>query len=946
MDKERWDRVGTLFSRAVSLGPEERHDFLDEACGDDKTLRQELESLLSAHGNVDEAFLDGLDADFVAGILDGEAAPEQIGPWRVEGEIGRGGMGVVYRARRDDGQFDQQVALKLIKRGMDSDRIQQRFLRERQILAAMDHPGIARLLDGGVTEEGRPWFALELVEGVTLTEYCEERRLGAEARLRLFAEACHAVEYAHRNLVVHRDLKPSNILVDPTGRVKLLDFGIAKLLSDEGSSSETRTEAEGRLMTPGYGAPELVLGGQITTATDVYSLGIILYELLAGKLPYEFKSRDVALQALALADSKPPKLSALAMAKAGGAAVRGLGRELDTIAGKAIQAEPDRRYVTAAALRDDIERYLAGEPVLACPDSLAYRLRKLVQRHRTGVVAAALVALSLVVGLGVALWQADIAAQERDLARKEAEQTQEVKDFIIDLFYSTDPRDRAGEELTAERLLDRGLERVRTGLEDRPDLRLELLTAIGEASRLLGDFEKAVEVFSEALSIEVGPGARDQLRLAAALNGLGETYANLKDNAKAEEQHRRALAIRFNTAGYDNLDTAQTYNNLAVALADQRKLPEAIEMYGHALRIQERVKGETDPTTMVTMSNLGVAHRLEGNYPEAEAILREVVERLTAAEGPDHPYLIWNMSHLASVSRRLGNYVEAERLRRRSLDLSRKIWGDSHPTTRDMMNNYAMIAHTLGNDAEAVELMRKNLAMNLEQYGGDHPYISLNHDNLGIMLLELGRIEEAIENFETAEALHEKVSPHHYQVLGQIKHARARLASGEPERARDLVDRALAREQEHESPSRDRLMRILTVSGSVYGALGRSKEAADYFQRALAIHQELGSSDHPKAGVAHFGLGKLHLAEGRFERAGEALERAAEIWSRSLPEGHWQRAELLVTQGEYWIKAGDPSEGRRLLDQGVAQLEGDRGPDHWRTRAAIRLRQTLEGGSG
>ncbi|MCG8458290.1 MAG: serine/threonine-protein kinase, partial [Holophagales bacterium] len=821
---------------------------------------------------------------------------------------------------------------------------------ERQILAGMDHPGIARLLDGGITSDGRPWFALEHIEGVPLTRWCDEEQLGLEARLKLFSEVCEAVEYAHRNLVVHRDIKPSNILVDRAGRVRLLDFGIATLLGDESVPNETRTAARGRFITPGYGAPELVLGGRITTATDVYSLGIIFYELLSGRLPYRFEPGapehgDVARQALVSADSEPPELSSLAIEAdpSGDPAEirRRLGRELDTIARKAIRSEAERRYASAEALRDDVERYLSGEPVLACPDSLPYRLGKLARRHRAAFVAAILVTLSLLSGLGAALWQAGIAARERDLARQEVARTEEVKDFIIDLFRSTDPRELRGEELTAQRLLDRGLERVRSGLDSRPVLRVELLTTIAEASKLIGDYERAEAVLVEALAIDVGPDPRHRLQVAAASNGLAEVYANLKRNAEAEAHHRRALAIRLEVDEPYSLDTAQSYNNLAVALADQGKLAEAITMYGHALHIQEVARGEGDPQTLVTLGNLGTAHRLLGHYREAEGMLRTAIERMSRHHGDDHPSLVWHQSQLASISRRLGDFGEAERLLRRSLDLAREIYGEPHPTTLHMMNNYAMIAHALGEDAEAAALMQKTLALNLEQYGPEHLFIPHKHDNLGMVLVELGQVDEAIRHFERAAELHARVSPPSYLASSNVKHARARLATGELDHARELVDRAMAFERERDPPRPDTLARALTMSASVYAALGHHPEATADFDEVLALHERLDSRGHPDAGTAHLGLAEIHLAGGRMTEAREALDRVANIWSESLPEDHWRRAERLVAEGAYWIRAGDRQQGRRLLDEGIARLATERGEGHWRTRAAIRRRAGL-----
>ncbi len=947
----RWQRISVVFSDAVEVAPDERARFLDGACGDDLELRREVESLLAAHTDAGDGFMHELVAEQVSALVeDGTGRPERIGPWRVLDEIGRGGMGVVYEARRDDGQFEQVAALKLIKRGMDSDQILERFLRERQILARMEHPGIARLLDGGVTQEGRPWFALERVEGLPLTEYCNRHRLSVEQRLKLFNDVCSAVAYAHRNLVIHRDLKPSNVLVDPEGRVKLLDFGIAKLLRDEEGSEETRTTADARLVTPGYGAPELLLGDSITTATDVYSLGVIFYELLSGALPYQPKRGDV-LNLAAQATSHPPRLSTLASraadpaARASDAAALVLGRrhlngDLDTIAAKAIQFLPDRRYLSAEALSDDVERYLRGEPVRAAPDSLAYRTAKFLRRNRSAVLAAALVLVSLVAGLSAALWQAGVAARERDVARAEAEQTEQVKNFVVDLFRASDPRDLSGAELTAKELLERGVERLRTGLGDPSDLKIELLAVIGQVSLSFGDHEGARALFEEALQLDVGPEPRDQLRLAAVLNGSGEAADYLGDAAAAEERHRRALALRLRYAGADRLETAQSYHNLGRALAIQRQLTEAIESYRRAIEIQRRSDAE-ELDVLKTLADLGDAHRLLGDYAEAERLIGQVVERMTRLGRADHPDMVPYLSALASVHRRLGGFREAERLLRSAFELSRELWGEPHPDTRIAMNDFAMIAHALGNSVEAAALMRKVLEYDLEQYGPDHSYIAIGRDNLAAVLRELGELDASRAQCRIAEAIHAEASSPRSLAISLTGQAWAHLAAGEVETAREVIDRALAIERAETPVIHERLATTVTASAEVRAALGQESEAMALYDEALELYGRVSGGSHHGLAQVHLGRGKLHLTLGDLREARADLERASAYWAANLPESHWWRAEALVALGEYTIREGDVEPGRRMMDRGIELLRRHRGEAHWRTRAAVARRDGL-----
>jgi non-specific serine/threonine protein kinase/serine/threonine-protein kinase len=420
---DRWKQVRGIFDRVADAAVEDREGLLSRECGGDAELAADVRSLL-ASSDAAGAFLEVPAAEQVALSDAGAeaAAPERIGPWRIVRELGQGGMGTVYLGERSQGGFRQSAAVKLVRRGMDSDFILRRFHMEREILAGLDHPHIARLLDGGSTEAGVPYFAMEYVDGRHLLEDCAARGLDVRARIALLLEVCDAVAYAHRHLVVHRDLKPSNILVTPEGSPKLLDFGLARLLQPDGGGPGERTETAFRLLTPDYASPEQVRGEVVTTSTDIYSLGVVLYRLTTGRSPYRTSgSSSAEAISRAVCDQEPGR--------------PGLAKDLDNIILKALRKEPERRYVSVDALAEDLRRYLAGHPVLARKDTLAYRAGKFVLRHKAGTVAASLGALTLAAAAGVAITQARVARAERAVAERHFNEVRELADSFLFEFH-------------------------------------------------------------------------------------------------------------------------------------------------------------------------------------------------------------------------------------------------------------------------------------------------------------------------------------------------------------------------------------------------------------------------------------------------------------------------------------------------------------------------------
>ncbi|MGA9422066.1 MAG: serine/threonine-protein kinase, partial [Rhodanobacteraceae bacterium] len=449
----RWARIGELFDELVELAPGERTRRIEAVARIDATLAEELRSLLSADDDATD-MLDGDARALLSGVViaDTDALPGdgRVGAWRLLSQIGQGGMGVVYLGERTDGAYEQRVAIKLLKRGMDTHAILRRFLQERRILARLNHPHIVSLLDGGMSADGRPFYVMEHVDGQAITDYAKQHKLDVRARVALLALVAEAVAYAHTQLVVHRDLKPSNVVVDVNGAPRVLDFGIAKLIEESGEQTRTRTGM--RVLSPAYAAPEQILGEPIGTATDVYALGLMLCELLVGELPqrrrvttFEQLARDVSTVVTERASALAARLSSAEVVALYGAEAdarrlaRSIGGDIDVIIATALKREPERRYATAAAFAEDLRRWLDGRPINARADSTTYRLAKFVRRHQVGVAASLLIALSLVAGLGAALYQTNAARQQAALAQRQAERAERVKAFLIAVFKQNDP---------------------------------------------------------------------------------------------------------------------------------------------------------------------------------------------------------------------------------------------------------------------------------------------------------------------------------------------------------------------------------------------------------------------------------------------------------------------------------------------------------------------------
>jgi serine/threonine-protein kinase len=742
---ERWNDIKTLLDEALEVPPEERDAFLATIAGSDAELVREVKALLALEtqlGSFIERPLMRLGANGGAA----ERAGERLGPYRLVREIGHGGMGTVYLAERADDEFDQRVAVKILKRGLDTDEVVRRFRTERQILAGLDHPNIARLLDGGSTGDGLPYLVMEHVEGRPIDVYCREEGLGLEERLDLFLAVCSAVELAHRNLVVHRDLKPTNILVTAGGVPKLLDFGIAKLL-DPQDAEGMMTVAGWRFLTPEYASPEQVSGAPVTTATDVYSLGVVLYQILADRRPYELAERSVAGLAQVLSAGDPPRPGAVAPAPR---AAR-LAGDLDNIVLKAMRREPERRYGTVEQLADDLRRHLRGMPVRAVPDTVGYRVGKFVRRHRWGVAAAAAF-VSLLLAFGA------VSLVLMQQARTEARRTEAVTDFMVDeVFALADPDEELGPEATVVDLVSRGRQRLQESLQEDPAIRASLLIALGKVAHKLGDLDSAEAMLQEALGLRVasdGAASLDVAEVKNELAGVNVSRRNADGMAAAERLTREALEIRQRHYSTSSPPVLELETNLAMILDRNGKTDEADALHEKLIPDWRHVGNREELATV--LNNHGSALHKRQQYLAAEPFLREAVGIRRDLYRRPNSRLAMSLNNHGSTLEQLGRLEEAEVLYEQALRISEELYPDGHPQTVNKLNSLANLRQKLGFPAEATPLLVEALAMSERLEAPDAYRVAILR-NLAATEIDLGKFESAERHARQALTL--KVSP-------------------------------------------------------------------------------------------------------------------------------------------------------------------------------------------
>jgi serine/threonine-protein kinase len=968
MTPERWERVEAIFHAALEIDPPEREMLIErESAGDDE-LAAQVASLLEAH---DGGGLVGAIPETAIGSV---PALEWIGPYRVLRTLGHGGMSTVYLAERTGEGFTQRVAVKLLRLGFADPRLGHRLLSERQILAQLEHTGIARLIDGGATPEGQPYFAMEYVEGRSLTDYCTQNRLTVSERLRLFLEVCAVVHFAHQQLVVHRDLKPSNIMVSDDGRAKLLDFGIAKLLDpSQGLDGATLTLP---CFTPVYASPEQIRGRQVGTPSDIYSLGVVLYEMLSGTLPFRMESASPAEMERIVCNTHPERPSVRVAQKR---VRRLLEGDLDTIVLKALAKEPARRYGSAEQLADDIRRHLHGLPVRARPDSITYRLGKFVRRHSTGVVAAALVAVSLVGGTLVAGWQARRATAQRDLAADEARKAALVTALMVDLFRLSDPTATLGNRVTARELLDRGVERIEREFGAQPDVQAQVFAEVAHVYANLGLLDRAEQLARRALEIRSDRHGPESLEASASLDQLGEMHAIQGYTDAAIEEYRRAVAIRsaalnqpdtllahiqselgfllraageheeaadmFTQAletqrqllGDQRPEVAMTLFGLAATFHDRGSFDEAERLFQNALADYDAASGRPHPMAATALLNVGMIRRLREQYRAGEPLLRSAVSMRSALYRADHPDVIEATAQWGIGLMELGRYGEAEPVLRDGLERADRSLGVDHPFSSTLREALAVLETATGRHAEAAARFDTTLAAKRDRYGDDHPQVLFALLRSARPLIEGGRLTEAEARLDSALALGDPNSRAVSDLLGLSSKVEIELRRGRLQVADSLLNEAesIARDQLRES-HRYTLM-LGRERAELLLELDRPDQAVPILERVLEGERAVRPPPHPRVGSTLRLLGAAYLAQGKGELAEHTL-RSAQSELRELPEWHWEVGELESLLGAALLAQGRPEEALPLLQQGLETVRAYRGPG---SRVAVRAEHRL-----
>ena len=754
LDPDLWRKLSPYLDEALDIDPEQRPAWLASLGAKEPGLAADLRMLLSERDAIqDSGFLDGV---VQLGVRPAtlSLAGQVLGAYRLLSLIGQGGMGTVWLAERCDGRFEGRAAVKLLNVALMGRSSEERFRREGNILARLTHPNIARLIDAGVSPTGQPYLVLEHVDGQVIDRYCDEHALSVEARLRLFLDVLEAVTHAHANLVVHRDIKPGNVLVSVDGHVKLLDFGIAKLLENDEedrirSGDNVPLTRDAWAATPQYAAPEQVAGGMVTTATDVYALGVLLYVLLTGTHPAGDAALTPATLMHAIVEVDPRRPSdvvaketpealdaqALRCSTTPGRLRRMLRGDLDTIVAKTLKKNAAERYVSVTALADDLRRFLRREPITAQPDTLRYRTATFVKRHSRGVAASAAVVVLIA---ALTTFHTVRLQIERNRAQREAAKATKASEVLTSLLTAADPYDVIhGSRIdpTVRDVLDAGAEQVKKELAKQPELQAGMLTVLGRIYRRLGLYDRAEPLLEQALASGNAAFHEDHVDVAQTLHDLGVVLADKGDYAFAAQRLEEALAMRRRLLGYDHADVAVTLSELGRVYQDLGLNQRAEPLQREALRIRRTVLGEDHRETAVSLSDLASVLRLNGDLAGAEALLTRCLEMNRKTRGEIHPNTSSTLHDLALIAAARRDDAGAEAMLRRALDIARRTLGEKHPVVATTLNSLSHVLASQRRYEEAAAALQEALAIARPALGNGHQLVAIYATNLALVQL-------------------------------------------------------------------------------------------------------------------------------------------------------------------------------------------------------------------
>lgn len=826
MNKEQWKRISQIFDIALTLPEEHRTTYIRELCMDDRELQEEIQQLLESldesegfieeHLQKNEVLIDKFATHLstVTQKADSNLTGSTIGNWKLTEVLGHGGMGSVYKAKRIDSDIHQTAALKIMHQNLKTPANVGRFRLEQQILANLNHPNIASLIEGGITEAGLPWMVMEYIEGEPLLDYCDNRRLSINQRLNLFNTICNAVEYAHKNLIVHRDLKPENIYVTKEGRIKILDFGIAKLLTpDFYDFSPALTRPGTHVMSLEYAAPEQISGKKTTTTTDIYALGILLCELLADVHPFDLRNKKYSEIVEILQKSEPTqpskKLAAsphtFTIAKARSVQAEKLAKilsgDLDSIILKAIRKEPEDRYNSVGDLKEDIILFLQNRPVTARNKVVQYRIKKYWKRHKTGVLATA--AFIAVVAFLITFYTTRLAEQ-RNMARNEAETAEQVSDFLVSLFEASRPGREQGDTITARMLLERGVERAEN-LDEQPIVQARMFEEIGRVYRSMGYYKDAGPLLS------------------------------------------KALLLRQNMYGENHSEVAKSLNQQGLLQKELGNYSAADSLYQKALTIQRTSLGETHPEIARSLNNLGVLHRIRGEYDIAESYLIESLQMWRSLYENEHPEIAKTTQNVGALRMVQGRYKEAEKRLREALDMEISLHGENHPQTATVLLNLAHVLKEQKQYDEAEPLYRQAVAIQRNIFEKDNTDVAQTLNNLAVLLIKKDQLNEAGELLREATAIRKReLGTNHKEYVASLHNlAFFYQKRGDFSAADSLYKITLSKWRNLLGPNHPNVAVTLNNIAGVQKSLNHNAAAEQNYLQALALRRSVLGDNHP-----------------------------------------------------------------------------------------------------
>lgn len=987
---EQWERAADVFVEALARPSEDRGAWLARALADAPAVLYEVQAMLAAHERlpplrIEERLLAPPVAFATGG---GIASGARVGPYRIEALVGEGGMGEVYRAERADGEYRQTVALKVLRAGLPAAELSRRFQLERQILARLAHPNIVPILDGGQLSDGRPYLVMQYVSGVPITTYSDVCRLSVTDRLRLFRTVCDAVQYAHANLVVHRDLKPSNILVTDRGDIRLLDFGIAKLLAPEDADVTGVLTTQAFLLTPEHAAPEQLARRPITTATDVYALGVLLYELITGVRPFRAASRGDLYRAICeLEPSRPSSMVATgserrpdrdadkrAGARADAASVPGrrasrhrspetdtatvaslrglrarelvrqLRGDLDYIILMALRKEPARRYASAGQFGEDVTRFIDGRPVLARPDSFGYRARRFTARNRTAVSLAGLVALSITAGLIGTTSQAWRARAEATQAAADRDRAERVSALLVDMFRLSDPNSTRGQTVTAREVLARGAARIARDFADRPESQADLLTEVGQIYENLGLLDDANIHLKRAIELRRSVYGEKDARTAESLTRLAQLRTLQARPAEAIELARTAIAVlRVHDDARQALpmlvDAQFALGAALLFAASPADVSEAAEVYAEARSLLDRHTSADHARIAEAIYGLASAAHGQGRFDLADSLLQETIARYARLGGPPHPTMAASLHDLGMLRTLRRRPAEAESLLRHALELRREIYGRAHPAVAQTLQVLALSLALLGRYTDAVEIGNEGVAVADSVWGKHHMSAASARGTLAFILRHVDQGERALRLLQEARSVkRDLLGPHNPEVLKmEIEIAQAYASMGLFDQARmhlgdtlERVDAALGSEHTYRA-------QILIELAKLDFDAGRLDDAEAKARESIAITRKTLRPDHHFTQWATIVVAEVQTVRGRLAFADSLLRAVLEAQRLTPGERHPETAITLVDIADLETRLGRPAEAERHARAALAIFESvrERGPSLAEARSVL-----------